>query len=151
MTTTRIRDPRSARTYFHLAYGTRHPKGVEVFRAAEKRCLPLQERIAAGAFHERRATRAGIPDLFADDDDGIAAFQQWRTAALTRAKAAFDTWLDSGSTQPASAVSATIMQHPYVDSSLIKKWAEPAKADGRLSQHTLASGKLFWSPRKTAS
>ena len=146
VTTTRIRDPAAARTYFHLAYGTRHHKGVEVFRAAEKRCLPLQEQIAASAFHERRATRVGMPDLFADDDGGIAAFQQWRAASLTRARQAFDRWLDGDNPQPAAIVAANIMQHPYVDLPIIRTWADQAKRDGRMKQQTLPSGKILWTP-----
>ena len=74
--TTRIRNPDAARTYFHLAFGTRHPAGMEVFRRSEKRCIDVQERAVSEAYHERREREERTRDLFraADEDGSVAAF-----------------------------------------------------------------------------
>jgi len=49
--------PEIDRTHFHLIYATRHPKGVEVFKGAEKRAMEEMERLRAGAQRRRREER----------------------------------------------------------------------------------------------
>lgn len=50
--------PEKERTHFHLIYGTRHPKGIEVFKDAEERAMKtmLQVRTAAQARREQERT-----------------------------------------------------------------------------------------------
>jgi three-Cys-motif partner protein len=51
--------PEIDRTHFHLIYATRHPKGVEVFKDAEKRAMEEMERVRAEAQRRRREERTG--------------------------------------------------------------------------------------------
>ena len=89
--TTRIRDPNKDRTYFHLAYGTRHPAGMEVFRRSEGHCVDLQERIVLDAYHERREQKFGQSDLLAAlPDQGYEAFRRWRDASHGSARAEWE-------------------------------------------------------------
>ena len=134
--TTRIRDPDAARTYFHLAYGTRHPAGMEVFRRSEERCVEVQERAVSAASHERRERDAGTSDLFREieDDGSIAAFSTWRSQAHAKAKAEFDTWLRDGTTTQASVLRANLLQNPFVTAKLVNTWVRDAARRGLLRQ-----------------
>ncbi len=145
--TTRIRAPEAARTYFHLAYGTRHHAGMEVFRRSERRSVDIQERAASYAYHERRERLAGVSDLFreAADDGSIAAFTAWKAEGQARAKAEFDDWLITGSARGASEWRATLMQHPYVDAPLVNRWMRTALKEGLLRRDQSKSGET-WTP-----
>lgn len=148
--TTRIRDPDAARTYFHLAYGTRHHAGMEVFRRSEKRCVDVQERAAANAYHERREQKAGTPDLFreAEDDGSVAAFETWRNEAQALARAEFEGWLRTGRARRASAWRATLLQHPPVDAALVNRWMRDAVKKGLMRREVVGSDEL-WTPQAT--
>lgn len=151
--TTRIRNPDAARTYFHLAYGTRHHTGMEVFRRSEKRCVDVQERAVAQAYHERREREAGTRDLFreVEDDGSVAAFGAWRAEAQGRAKAEFNTWLHGGGATLAFIRRAVLLQHPYVDAPLVNSWVRDAVKKGLLRREPRGSDEV-WIPQviKTA-
>jgi three-Cys-motif partner protein len=146
--TTRIRDPDAARTYFHLAYGTRHPAGMEVFRRSEKRCVEVQEHAVAKAYHERREREAGTIDLFREtkDDGSVAAFGEWQGEARARAKAEFDTWLHGGAAVRASIWRATLLQHPFVDAPLVNAWVRDATKKGLLLRERVGPDEV-WTPQ----
>jgi three-Cys-motif partner protein len=55
--------PEINRLHFHLIYATRHPKGVEVFKDAEKRAMQEMERIRAEAQRRRREEQTGQREL----------------------------------------------------------------------------------------
>ena len=151
--TTRIRDPDAARTYFHLAYGTRHPAGMEVFRRSEKRCVEVQEVAAAHAYHEHRERQEGVSDLFREskDDGSVAAFKAWQGEAQAKAKAEFDEWLRNGAATRASGWRANLLQHPFVDAPLVNTWVRDAVKKGLLRRESLGSDEV-WTPQviKTA-
>jgi three-Cys-motif partner protein len=73
VTTTRILKPTSDRSYFHLVYGTRHPRGLEEFRNVEKRGIAEQERVRFDAKLEGQLLRAGHPDMFGTPDETHSA------------------------------------------------------------------------------
>jgi hypothetical protein len=58
--------PERDRTHFHLVYGTRHRKGVEVFKDAEKKAMGTQETARAAAQERRRQQATGMASLFGD-------------------------------------------------------------------------------------
>ena len=145
--TTRIRDPNASRTYFHLAYGTRHAAGMEVFRRSERRCVDVQEAAAAQAYHDRRELEAGTGDLFRETryDGSVAAFQKWRAASQSKARTEFNDWVGRGGAAQASVWRATLMQHPYVDAPLVNQWMREAVKAGRLRREKLGSDEV-WTP-----
>lgn len=146
VSSTRVRDPDKARTYFHLAYGTRHPAGMEVFRRSEQRCIKVQERVVVEAYHERRELKAGIEDLFRQtEDQDFDAFEKWRDEAHAKAKAEFADWLKAGAADRASHRRAVLMQHPHVTAKLVSDWVRDAKRAGVLRQQGEGSNEL-WVP-----
>lgn len=61
--------PEFDRTRFHLIYATRHPKGVEVFKAAEKAAMEQMQNVRGDVKqrkHEKDEQRALLPDLWRD-------------------------------------------------------------------------------------
>jgi three-Cys-motif partner protein len=56
--------PELNRTHFNLIYLTRDPKGVEVFKDAEKKAMEVQEAARATAQQRRRVDRSGQSELF---------------------------------------------------------------------------------------
>lgn len=144
--TTRVRDPNAARTYFHLAYGTRHHAGMEVFRRSESRCIEVQERVVLDAFYEKRERETGAPDLLTGlDDTGLGAFEKWRSASRDAARAEWEAWLNSGPPMAASHRRALLLQHPYVDVPLVNGWAKAAMREGRLAPARMTDRDAVWS------
>ena len=150
--TTRIRDPNKDRTYFHLAYGTRHPAGMEVFRRSESHCVDLQERVVLDAYHERREQRHRQRDLLAGlPDQGLDAFRRWRDASHDLARAEWQDWLECGRPMPAAERRALLMQHPYVDVALVNNWAKEAMRAGLLVPMQMKERNAVWSPQTLTS
>jgi three-Cys-motif partner protein len=59
--------PEKDRTHFHLIYATRDPKGVEVFKQAEKKAMSVMEAARADAQQRKRQTKSGQTELFGSD------------------------------------------------------------------------------------
>jgi len=74
---TRIRNPDKDRTYFHLAYGTRHPAGMEVFRRSEKRCVEVQEQVVVENYREKREREHQSADLHRAAHRNLPAHNNW--------------------------------------------------------------------------
>jgi three-Cys-motif partner protein len=148
---TRIRNPDKDRTYFHLAYGTRHHAGMEVFRRSEKRCVEIQEQVALDSFHAKQEREHGMFDLFKEQDDaGLDAFKRWRDASRAAARVQFDEWLSSGVPRRAEHFRAELMQHPHVDATLVNSWAREAEKAGRMTRVLEDGSKTFWHPNPGA-
>ena len=56
--------PEMDRTHFNLIYLTRNPRGVEVFKAAEKQAMQVQEMARAEAQQRKRVAQRGQTELF---------------------------------------------------------------------------------------
>ena len=97
VTATRILKPTDNRTYFHLIYGTRNPKGIIEFRNVEKKATSVQDNVRDYAKREDREQRTGQAELtFAPPDTLAAATQAHREQQLKKAEAKLDTILDQG-------------------------------------------------------
>lgn len=66
VTSTRILNPTSDRTYFYLVYGTRHWKGLLEFRKVEKRFAEEQELVRLTAKQQKRIDKTGQTEMFSD-------------------------------------------------------------------------------------
>jgi len=60
--------PELDRTHFNLIYATRNPKGIEVFKAAEKKAMEVQEAARAEAQQRRRIAQRGQTELFGSQE-----------------------------------------------------------------------------------
>ncbi|NMJ40794.1 three-Cys-motif partner protein TcmP [Roseomonas sp. JC162] len=144
---TRIRNPDKDRTYFHLAYGTRHPAGMEVFRRSEERCVAVQEQVALDSFRAKQERELGMGDLFQGQQDaGLDAFRRWQDAAHAAAKAQFDDWLSGGIPRRADHLRAELMQHPYVTATLVNGWVKEAEKAGRMTRSGETASTSIWHP-----
>ena len=65
VTCTRIEKPLSDRSYFYLAYGTRHWKGILEFRKVEEEVAKEQGKVFGAARLSRKVAKTGQDDLFA--------------------------------------------------------------------------------------
>lgn len=59
-----VRKPKSKATHFHLIYGTRDPKGLEVFKEAEQAAMQTQQERQAKKQSQKRKARTGNEELF---------------------------------------------------------------------------------------
>lgn len=147
---TRIRNPDKDRTYFHLAYGTRHHAGIEVFRRSEKRCVEVQEQVASASFRAKQERELGMADLFRDQHDaGFDAFKRWRDSAHAKAKAQLGEWLSSGVSRRADHLRAELMQHPHVDATLVNGWVREAEKAGHMTCSGKTDSTKMWHPTAT--
>ena len=60
--------PEKDRTHFHLIYATRDPKGVEVFKNAEKKAMPMMQQVRGEAHKRKREEKTGQTELFGGAD-----------------------------------------------------------------------------------
>lgn len=89
VTSTRILKPKSDRTYFYLIYATRHRKGIEEFRAIEKKAVDVQESLRNDVKYQAAVLRTGQPGLFGSGiaDGAVATYEDERKMQLEQAHA----------------------------------------------------------------
>ncbi|HXM02308.1 MAG TPA: three-Cys-motif partner protein TcmP [Chthoniobacterales bacterium] len=72
-------------THYHLIYATRHPRGVEVFKSAERAAMVAMEGVRATAHQRTRQKRTGQLDLLpASDLHSTSHFDFLRETFLRR-------------------------------------------------------------------
>lgn len=69
--TTIVLNPQQRRTHYHLIYATRHHKGVEVFKATERRASNLMSYVRADAKERNRIAATGMDELFPLQEDEV--------------------------------------------------------------------------------
>ena len=83
--------PEKNRTHFHLIYATRDPKGIKVFKEAEKKAMPVMEKTRDEAQKREREERTGQTELglFSGTvtQDPSAYFRSLRERYVSRARA----------------------------------------------------------------
>ena len=76
------------RTHFHLIYATRHRKGVEVFKEAERKAMEVQEAARARAQDRSRRESSGMSSLFgAEEMHSSAHYELLRDRYVARSRA----------------------------------------------------------------
>ncbi len=125
--------PEEDRTHFHLIYATRSPKGVEVFKDAEKSGMAAQEKARAMADLQRRETETGMIDLFGlDGPSDTRHYDRLRDRYLNRAQAKILRELEAATRIPYERVLALIDSEPMVWESDLKEWIKAWVKDGNL-------------------
>lgn len=153
-TRTRILKPTKDRSYFYLVYATRHPKGIEVFRAVEKLFISEQERVRAAAKQNERIKKTGQMELFGPDDLEHGFFEQDRDLCLARTELDLLEWLEDKKRVPMREVFEEFLQRPLVWKSDIQEIAGRLRGAGRLEVEGLGPNErtvkedhiLFWRP-----
>lgn len=138
--TTRVRFEDKQRTYFYLAYGTRHPVGMEVFRCVEDKIVIVQEDLAYGSHIDKMSLSGTNPDLFVGvENPNLGVFRIWADAARGAAKREFEQWLASGIRRRRSDAAALLMQYPHVDLKTVVEWFDAAEKAGQLKREGTSS------------
>lgn len=79
--------PEVDRTHFNLIYLTRNPKGVEVFKDAEKKAMEVQESARAEAQQRKRVASKGQTELFGSKElHDSTHYESLRDRYLTKAQ-----------------------------------------------------------------
>ena len=80
--------PERNRTHFRLIYATRHRKGVEVFKEAERKAMEVQEAARARARDRSRRESSGMSSLFgAQEMHSSAHYELLRDRYVARSRA----------------------------------------------------------------
>jgi three-Cys-motif partner protein len=132
---------------FYMIYATRHPKGVEVFKAAEKRVIPFMHEARAQAQHRRRLELSGQDSLF----DPQAHYREkkfttYREKQLDLAKSHLRSVLGTRDRVLFDDAWAITMQYSTVQESDLRGWIQEWRASGQLNVTNHSPRQKF--PRK---
>jgi hypothetical protein len=126
-------------THFHLIYASRHEKGVEVFKDAERAAVTVMEQKRADVQQARR-TAGGQSLLFGAEtmhDPGY--YDGLRTLYLTRAKAEIERALASRKVLRYDDAWGMALRHPLVWEQDLREWIAAWRKQGRVEIPSLSS------------
>lgn len=132
--------------HYFMIYGTRHPRGVEVFKETEKNVIPFMHETRAQAQQRRRYEQSGQSSMF-------SAATQYREKKFTRfqlknlelARCQLRRILESWEQILFDDAWATVMQYPAVSESDLHEWLCEWKSAGLLQITNQQAGRR---PRK---
>lgn len=128
--------PRRDRPHFHLIYATRGPKGIEVFKDAEKRAMPFMEKTRDEAQKRAREERTGQGELglfsLTMPQDPSVYFRLLRERYLSRARAAVLHLVQAKERLAYDEARSLAMTFPLIWESDLKKWLTDWKNAGCL-------------------
>lgn len=127
--------PTKDRTHFHLIYATRDPKGIEVFKDAEKKAMPVMEKTRDEAQKRGREERTGQTELAFSGtatQDPSVYFQSLRERYTSRARAAVLGLIQSKRHLPYDKAWSAAMTFPLIWESDLKDWLSDWKRTGCL-------------------
>ena len=126
--------PERDRTHFNLIYATRNPKGIEVFKDAEKKAMEVQELARADAHQRKRVTRTGQHDLFSSKElHDSTYYDSLRDRYTQRTRSAVLRALESKRRVLYDDAWEIAVSEPLSWESDLKLWIEDWKANGLLS------------------
>lgn len=128
--------PEKDRTHFHLIYATRDPRGIEVFKDAEKKAMPIMEKTRDEAQKREREerTRQTELELYSNmpRQDPSAYFRSLRNRYISRARAAVLDLIRAKTQLPYDEAWSSAMTFPLTWESDLKDWLDDWKREGRL-------------------
>ena len=125
--------PELDRTHFNLIYATRNPKGIEVFKEAEKRAMHVQEATRAEAHQRRRETRTGQLDLLNSQElHDPGHYNSLRDRYLAKSQSTLLHALQTRRRLSYDEVWTLALSEPMVWESDLKEWIEEWKQQGKL-------------------
>lgn len=126
--------PLEESAHFHLIYATRNLKGVEVFKAAERRAMEEMERRRAGAQVRAKEARTGQANLFADGGlPPSTYYDDLRTRYLGRAQEAVRRHLRAQRRARYEEVWALAAEFPLAWEQDLRGWVEEWEEQGTLA------------------
>lgn len=125
--------PEMDRTHFNLIYLTRNPKGIEVFKEAEKKAMEVQETARAEAQQRKRVARKGQAELFGSRElHDSTHYESLRDRYLTKARELVLQALKSKSRLLYDDAWTMALSQPMAWESDLKEWIAEWKDEGRL-------------------
>lgn len=113
--------PEFDRTRFHLIYATRHPKGVKVFKEAEKTAMQQMQNVRGDVRqrkHEKDEQRALLPDMWRDS----SYFDSLRQRYTQKAKKAVHARLIATTRLPYDRAWEIALPFPLTWETDLKNW-----------------------------
>ena len=118
--------PEKERAHFHLIYGTRHPKGVEVFKEAERKAMERMLQVRSDAQLRRERERTGQRSLLELFGGSVPAashyFDDLRERYLNQGRNKVLELLDERKRLPYDDAWAAALSWPLVWERDLKKW-----------------------------
>ncbi|MFQ3670568.1 MAG: three-Cys-motif partner protein TcmP [Verrucomicrobiia bacterium] len=132
VSTALVQNPTKDRTHYHLVYATRHIKGIEVFKTAERKALKQAPILRARAKDRRNVARTGQPSLFQPEElPDNAHLERLRSHFERKASATLETMLNQSGELAYDTLYAQAMRFPIVQEPFLRKWlSENASALG---------------------
>ena len=128
--------PEKNRTHFHLIYATRDPKGIAVFKEAEKKAMPVMEKTRDEAQKREREERTGQTELRLYSNvvtqDPSSYFLSLRDRYIFRARAAVLSLIQTKKQLAYDEAWSSAMTFPLTWESDLKDWIHEWEQDGRL-------------------
>ena len=128
--------PEKNRTHFHLIYATRDPKGIKVFKEAEKKAMPVMEKTRDEAQKREREERTGQTELGLYSNvmtrDPSSYFLSLRDRYASRARAAVLSLIQTKKQLAYDEAWSSAMTFPLTWESDLKDWIHEWEQDGRL-------------------
>jgi len=125
--------PEKDRTHFNLIYLTRNPKGIEVFKDAEKKAMEVQETARAEAQQRKRVAHKGQSELFGSKIfHDSAHYESLRDRYLQKARSLVLRALESKRRLLYDDAWMLALSEPMSWESDLKDWIEAWRKEGRL-------------------
>ncbi len=119
--------------HFHMIYGTRHLRGVEVFKETEKNIIPFMHETRAQAQQRRRFEQSGQYSMLNPEAHyREKKFTQFQLRSLDAARSELQHMLQSAKEVPYDDAWASVMQHPGVMEADLREWIDDWKKAGLL-------------------
>ena len=131
--------PQIDRTHFHLIYASRNPKGLEVFKDAERKAMQVMEEARANAQANSRLTQTGQMELFtATESHSPAYYVHLRSRYLGAAHQWLQNEIQASQVVDFDRAWMHVMSIPLVWSSDLTDWIIERKKSGYLFVEGLA-------------
>lgn len=125
--------PQFDRTNFHLIYATRHAKGIEVFKEAEKKAMATMEKARASVQQRKREGQTGQGDLFSSDEmPSSRYYDSLRDRYLALSRKSLVEELRLRRHMPYDNAWIKTVSRPLTWESDLKLWIREWKEDGNL-------------------
>lgn len=119
--------------HYHMIYGTRHPRGVEVFKDTEKNVVPFMHETRALAQERKRLAQTGQYSFLGPQAlYKETRFSRFRQRNIELAKGEVQRLLESKSVVRYDDAWFTAMQHSTVVEGDLREWIDMWSREGRL-------------------
>jgi three-Cys-motif partner protein len=115
--------PQINKTHFHLVYASRHKKGIEVFKDAERAAMRVQQTTRAQARGKQQEKRTGQPTLFPHEVmQDMSYYDALRDKYSANAKAKVAAMINSSGQVRFDDAWVATMTEPLVQEQDLKAW-----------------------------